>query len=570
MKILTLRKLFQGNFNRQIMNLKNFGVSTDLGYILLSNKFLPLLLFFLFFFVFLTTSGGHIMTLDGMLTFIMTENFVTNGSPTLNIDSLAARQTGFGVYYSIEDIVTNRAEREYEKEQNKEITKEEFTKDYFEKTNLNEVPPPHYVVVPTVAAPLYLIAKSIGAEPLNFVPWIFNSSIVAITAVVIFFLSKEIFNSERIGFVLSLLFGFTSYIWPYTNGMLARPLAILFMMLSIYFLIRNKKNEHFFFPIFAGVSLGLMGLTHANFFLLMPGLVAFGFFELRKNRKYLMLFGISLVLLFLVQAVVNDYRFGSPFDLYGLGEFSRGGNTDAASKWISEFEFDGIYGFLISPDNSLFVYFPIALLLPLGGYCLYKKDRALTLLFIFIFVVTYGYIATTDTAVGGEGGKWNSVNAIWGPHRYLLPLIPIITISIGAIISKFPKLELKIPIIILSVFGFVVNLLGSLVFWRLAFNYGFVNEGLNRVRGWNEIMTWEPQYSSVALSLKVLENNYVNFKNEFQYYVNWGLEGCSLDSYIFCQYGNFALGLMIIFISIIVYLTMVVLISPSLSKKISK
>ena len=130
------------------------------------------------------------------------------------------------------------------------------------------------------------------------------------------------------------------------------------MMLSIYFLIRNKKKERFFFPIFGGVSLGLMGLTHANFFLLMPGLVDFVFFELRKNRKYLMLFGISLVLLFLVQASVNDYRFGSPFDLYGLGEFSRGGNTDVASKWINEFEFDGVYGFLISPDNSLFVYFP--------------------------------------------------------------------------------------------------------------------------------------------------------------------------------------------------------------------
>ena len=131
-------------------------------------------------------------------------------------------------------------------------------------------------------------------------------------------------------------------------------------------------------------------------------------------------------------------------------------------------------------------------------------------------------------------------------------------------------MKLEIPIIILSVVGFFVNLLGSLVYWRLAFNYGFVNEGLNRVRGWNEIMTWEPQYSSVALSLKVLENNYLNFKNEFAYYVNWGLEGCSLDSYIFCQHGNFAIGLMVIFISIIVYLTIVVIISPSISKKISK
>jgi len=83
-------------------------------------------------------------------------------------------------------------------------------------------------------------------------------------------------------------------------------------------------------------------------------------------------------------------------------------------------------------------------------------------------------------------------------------------------------------------------------------------------------MTWDPQYSSVALSLKVLENNYVNFIGEFQYYVNWGLEGCSLDSYIFCKYGNLAIGIMVIFISIIVYLTMIVLISPSLSKKISK
>jgi len=545
------------------MSLKKLGISYHGPYVTLNSKSLPLLLFFLFFLVFITTSGGHLMTLDGFNTFIMTENFVNNGSLTLTIDSSAARQTEYGIWYYVTDLVKARAENEYQKGNNNEQTKEEFVKDYVENANLHDVQAQNYLVIPTLAVPLYVIAESINVNPLNFVPLFLNSTIIAITAVVVFFLGKEIFTSYRIGFVLSLIFGFTTFIWPYNNGMLARPLAIMFMMLAIYFIITSKKKNHFFYPIFAGVSLGLMGFSHVNLYFLFPGIAIFGFFELRKNRKSLIYFGIALVVLLLVQASVNNYRYGSPLDFHGVGDLRTG--IDARKN-----AFDGVYGFLISPDHSIFVYFPIALLFPLGFYCLYKKNRPLTLLFIFIFFVTYWFIAATESEPGGGSGKWNSLNSIYGPHRYLLPLIPIITISIGAIIAKFPKLELKIPIIILSAFGFFVNLLGSLVYWRLAFNYGFEHEGLNRVRGWNEIMTWDPQYSSLALSLKVLENNYVNFKNEFQYYVNWGLEGCGLDSYIFCQHGNLAIGLMVIFISIIVYLTMVVLISPSLSKKISK
>jgi len=299
------------------MNLKKLGISCDEGNIILSKRFLPPLLFCLFFFVFLMSSGGHIMTPDGLLTFVMTENFVKNGSLTLNVDSSVTRQTGWGVNYTIEDLVKKRAVMEYKKGLNNEMTKEEFVKDYFEKTDLRSVEANRYAVLPLIAVPLYLIAESIGINPLNFVPLFLNSIIIAITAVVIFLLGKEIFNSERIGVALSLIFGFTSYIWPYTNGMLARPLAIMFMMIFIYFIIKNKKEERFFYPILAGVSLMLMGISQGGLYFAMPLLLIYGLFELRKNRKALTVFVIAVVLLILVQLYINDYRYGSPFDITG-------------------------------------------------------------------------------------------------------------------------------------------------------------------------------------------------------------------------------------------------------------
>jgi len=552
------------------MNLKKLGISWDEGNIILSKRFLPPLLFFLFFFVFLMTSGGHIMTPDGLLTFIMTENFVENGSLTLNINSLAAIETEWPVFFTIEDLVKKRAEREYEKGQNNEITKEEFIIDYFEKTDLHTVEANRYAVLPLIAVPLYIIAESIGINPLNFAPLFLNSVIVAITAVVIFLLGKEIFNSERIGIALSLIFGFTSYIWPYTNGMLARPLAIMFMMIFIYFIIKNKKEERFFYPIFAGVSLMLMGISQGGLYFAMPLLLIYGFFELRKNRKVLTVFVITVVLLFLVQLYINDSRYGSPFDFTGNGSVLEGYGLGTAGKenpLIPRSNFDGVYGYLISPDHSIIVYFPLVLLFPLGCYCMYKKDRPLGLLIIFLFIFVYLAIAATPTSVGGEGGRWNSINAIWGPHRYLLPLIPIITISIGAIIAKFQNWKMKMTVFVLSAVGFFVNLLGSLVFWRLAFNYGFVQERLRYEDGWNTIMTWDPQYSLVALSLKVLENNYVNFKEGYVYYVSMGLTNCKYDSFLFCEYGVLGIVLIVILIVVIAYLIVLTLNSqPKLAK----
>lgn len=558
------------NFNIKFMNLKKLGISCDEGNIILSKRFLPPLLFCLFFFVFLMSSGGHIMTPDGLLTFVMTENFVKNGSLTLNVDSSVTRQTGWGVNYTIEDLVKKRAVMEYKKGLNNEMTKEEFVKDYFEKTDLRSVEANRYAVLPLIAVPLYLIAESIGINPLNFVPLFLNSIIIAITAVVIFLLGKEIFNSERIGVALSLIFGFTSYIWPYTNGMLARPLAIMFMMIFIYFIIKNKKEERFFYPILAGVSLMLMGISQGGLYFAMPLLLIYGLFELRKNRKALTVFVIAVVLLILVQLYINDYRYGSPFDITGHGSVLEGRGLGTASKenpLIPRSTFDGIYGFIISPDHSIIVYFPLFLLFPLGCYCMFKKDRPLGLLIIFLFIFVYLSIAATSTSVLGEGGKWNSINAIWGPHRYLLPLIPIITISIGAIISKFQNWKMKMTVFVLSAVGFFVNLLGSLVFWRLAFNYGLVQEGLRQVDSWNKIMTWDPQYSLVALSMKVLENNYLNFKGEFVYYVSMGLADCKYDSFLFCEYGVLGIVLIVILIVVIAYLIVLTLNSqPKLAK----
>jgi len=379
-----------------------------------------------------------------------------------------------------------------------------------------------------------------------------------------FFLSKEIFYSERIAFVLSLIFAFTSYIWPYGSGMLARPLAILFMLLVIYFIIKNKNNERFYFPIFAGVSLWLMGLTHSLFYLLLPGLVIFGFWEFRKNRKSLIVFVISIALFFLVQASLNDYRFGTVFD-FGFGNQLENHST----RFLYE-NWDGIYGFLVSPDHSIFVYFPIALLSPIGFYYLYKKNPSLTILFIFIFIVTYGFIATTETASGNELGKWNSIGAIWGPHRYLLPLIPIITISLGSILTKFDNWKTKITILVLSIPGFIVNFVGTLVFWRLAFNYGIIHEKLYYTldgsvsQNFLEPLTWEPKYSMIALSLKVLKNNYVDFQfPEHALYTVNSLAGCNYDIYLLCVHGLLALIVTVIPIIFLAYLIMHILNSSS-------
>jgi len=506
-------------------------------------SFLPYLIFVFFFLIFISSSGGHVDSYDGVSYFLITENFVLNGSPSININSPSASDMGFVEETYIKDksriIALNNWEQSEDLQSN--MTKREYIRITYDQIDKEAFFGPAYLVLPLVAVPLYMLASALQVSPIHFVPLFLNSSIIAASAVVVFLIGKTLFHSERIGFTVSLIFGLTSFMWPYITSMWARPLAILFLLIIIYLILRSRNSQNNMIPFFVGICIGLSVLTHITFLALAPGLIIFGVWEFRKKKKHLIFLVVGLLIMIGIQLYSNDYRFGDMYD------FGFGGTQNYVGKAHT---FEGLYGFLFSPGLSIFLYFPAAILYIFALYYLYKKNRSITLLFIYLTLATYIPIAIS------AGWYWNPN---WGPHRYLLTLTPIIAISIGSIMSEFPISKFwKLSIILSSIGGFFVNLLGNLVWPQYALSYGWGPEGIWKSGDIPSVFTWDPYYSPIVQTIKVLSTDWVASLDPNPVrltYFKIGLNGCSYDIFLFCEYGiviMIVLGIIIASISYVI------------------
>jgi hypothetical protein len=167
---------------------------------------------------------------------------------------------------------------------------------------------------------------------------------------------------------------------------------------------------------------------------------------IRNLISFTVILGITLFFI----GVVNYLRFGS-FTEFGYGYFASLATHDG---W------KGLIGLLISPGAGLLFYFPIAILLPLGTWYMYKEHKALFLLSVYIIILNWLDVGTLS--FGFEPFAWSGAIA-WGP-RYLIPVLPFMIIIIGNIFTHLKKrLSLKISIVVLCAAGFVINLAGVLV-----------------------------------------------------------------------------------------------------------
>ena len=239
-----------------------------------SKKLLPLMIFSFYFLIYLASAGGHPDSFDGVTYFLMSENLALHGAPTLNIHSPSAQDLGFDVHQYIRIRASLDAWPAWQKHA-PDMRFGDFRDDYLKKVNWESFYAGGYLVLPFLAAPLYVIAIILHIPPTAFVFLFTNSIIIASSATVMFMLGKEMFKSERIGFVLSLIFGVTSFIWPYISSFFSNPLAILFFMLSMYFILRQKNENRNTYSLLAGITLGLSFLSHLESLLLLPPMLIY-------------------------------------------------------------------------------------------------------------------------------------------------------------------------------------------------------------------------------------------------------------------------------------------------------
>jgi hypothetical protein len=314
-------------------------------------------------------------------------------------------------------------------------------------------------------------------------------------------------------------------------------------------------NKGIYFADLGGLFLGLSVYAHPTSIILIPGFVAYCYFSaVKKNKINFGSFLTVLAITLISEGVINELRFGS------FADFGYGSSASLAvhNGW------HGLVGLIGSPGAGLIFFFPISILLPLAFKYMYGLSKGLFYLCAYVIIVTWLYVGTSSS--GFEPYAWSGAIA-WGP-RYLIPVLPFITVVLGALFAHlkkiFPKrrLSLKIPIIILCVAGVCVNLVGSLVWYQYGIMYGWNKDQLSKNSESMEIMTWNPYYSPIVLHTNALISDFVSqihpedYINTAWYWTAYGLAPCSYDDYIFCKYGIVPVGLIVVVIAVLAYVIM--------------
>jgi hypothetical protein len=497
------------------------------------NKRLAACVFSFFLIINLISSGGHLDWSDGVLTFFVVESLVTKYSAKLHPD-LPSISSLYG---------------ESEQKQLK----------------LGEA---HYthrsLLLAVISAPVYYVATIFSISPVFLVPFLVNSFIIALTSLVISCFSLEIYNSRKIAFILSLIFTGCSFILPYNTSLFPQPLQALCMVLSAYFLYISRDDVNYLLiscragtvdndrggnikrvcnrretccVILGGLFLGLSVFAHPTSVIVIPGFIVYSIFSMIYRRKKISFFLISLAIVLALVGLSNYTRFGS---------FTEFGYYQYASRSLSNLGWIGLVGLWISPGAGLIIFFPPVILLPLALKYMYRENRWLFFLILYIITVNWLYFGTLSYM---EPISWSGGLA-WGP-RYLIPVLPFITLALGSLLTHLRKNKQKLSLFKVSILaslcivGFMINLLGSVV-WIYYFHlYSWEKEQIWRYGGdkiWDQ-ETWNLYYSPIILDLKILADRYVSdiqlehFNGTQWHYVTYGLAPCSYDLYIFCKFG---------------------------------
>jgi len=475
----------------------------------LPNRKLEILIFSFFLLINFATTGGHEYSFDDLLYLMHTENIALNYS--LFIHPYETPSAWNGIFGQ------NDPEMALKSIQERYLTYQEI--DYDEDTQLEAFGTPSSMLLPFVTVPLYYLALIVNERPVTFLGFFSNTIILSMVSLIIYKTGTRIFESNKLGFILAVIFMTGTWIWAYNTGMMLRPLASLMIILGFYFII-TKKDDKYLRVILAAICFGLTLIATSSSIILIPGLFLFGIVKTMNNKKQVLLFVLTFIAILSIQGVINEIRFNSFYD-FGFGPFQ---NTNFHSGT------EGLYGYFVSLSWGIPIHFPLFAFFIGGMYVMWRKTKSMAILFSYSFIATWLFVGTLPSPSLWEGAPG------WGP-RYFSTILPFIIIGIGFALQEFcKKWYMKIVFILLAGFGFFMALMGKLV-WSV---YGFYNQGEEEMKSnllqnrWFE-HNYNFEYSTLNFHLQVLSDN------TLVKYINGsvgGLAPCNYDLYVLCRIGE--------------------------------
>src|SRR5918992_809230 len=364
-------------------------------HIIPTNNRLIFCVFFFFLIINLISTGGHTDMWDGMVTFLLAESMTTKQSAKLHPDIPTISNSDPG------DSVNEMIHYEV---QNYMIVTGKYANWTLLSTPLEPVYSSRSLLLPAIFIPFYYAALAISVPPILVIPLFVNSIIISLIALVIFCFSIEIYSSKKIAFVSSLIFSGCSFILPYNTSLFPQPLQTLLIITAAFFIIKSlhfhssficnynkskidNNNKALYFASLGGLFLGLSVFAHPTSIIVIPGFLAYNVFSslIYRKKKKIVIFLISLAVILVALALSNYIRFGS-FTEFGYYQY-------ASWSW-SKLGWIGLIGLWISPGAGLIVFFPAVVLLPLALKYMYRENRQLFFLILYIVFANWIYFGT--------------------------------------------------------------------------------------------------------------------------------------------------------------------------------
>lgn len=293
---------------------------------------------------------------------------------------------------------------------------------------------------------------------------------------------------------LALLYGLCTFAWPYARTFFSEPLVACLLLAAVERAEASRHTQKIALPLFlSGLAAGLIVATRIAGAIALPFVALYALWpqldtgalpvaSLRRliNRRVLLtcywstfrraaIWGLGLAPGLLLVGGYNILRSGTPF---------ASGYDDEAKSFITPLMV-GLYGLLLSPGKSVFLFAPPILLALPGALRLWPRRPGIVLLASGLFALHVWFYARWIAWSGGA----------WGP-RFLLPTIPLLMLLAGAAFddglagrqieaagrTRWRDHTTRAAVVLLGMAGFVGSLGGVLVNFDIYLNMPVTEE----------------------------------------------------------------------------------------------
>jgi hypothetical protein len=344
-----------------------------------------------------------------------------------------------------------------------------------------------------VAIPPYLAGAVVGAGlggPYHdyaervFVGWT-NSVVTAFGAVAVFLLARRLGSPQRWAAILALIYGLATFAFPHAKTFFSEPLATTFLLGATLFAVRARQDGSLAAITWCGALGGAALLARASTALFLPALGLYLLWArlargavFREFMRTALAFGAGFAVPVALLLVTNWWRWGSPLDL--------GYERIPLDFPIAE----GLYGLLLSPGKSIFLYAPIVAVALAGALFAPRAVRREVVLLVVLGAVNLVFFARFLA--------WHGDHS-WGP-RYLIMSLPFLTLPVAPLLDR---LRWQRAALVAGAAGLVSASLGTVMYFNQYFAVAEREIGLEIIPEtghptyWRE-MHFDPYWSPLA------------------------------------------------------------------------